>query len=53
MTSTFTLNLIASLFIVAALIAVCRLAFLVAGGLLHRPDVQEERPFEESDRLVA
>jgi hypothetical protein len=44
MTTTLVLNLIAALFIVAALVGVSRLAHLVAGGLFdHRPAAETER----------
>jgi hypothetical protein len=54
MTTTLLLNLIAAIAIVTALVGVCRLAFLVAGGLLDPREVPAEAlPTLETERLAA
>jgi hypothetical protein len=49
MTTTHIVNLVLAVGIVAALAAVCRIAFVVAG---HRPAATAERA-ETKDRLAA
>jgi hypothetical protein len=54
MTTTLVLNLIAALFILAALAGVTHLAHRVAGGLLGRPTaVEESVAADEPERLAA